>query len=304
MLERLRRAVNSALWRYAPSLAKTSPSDEETILRFPAYAGPGAVGFVTDFLGCRTRVAFVKSAAPLDGKVEGYPLPANFHATSCEWAASLRAAVDAAPRGRLVVVEVGAGWGPWLVACHAAGKQLGIGTFELTGLEGSAAHCEFMRQHFLDNGIDPTRHRLIHGVAAARDGEAEFPEIADPGAEYGASVAAPNPLRYDAPSKSVANIRAYSLATLCEPYSVVDLLHIDVQGVEYDLIASSLGVLGAKVRRLVIGTHGRDIEHQLLADLSASGWMLEADEACRFQQVGKAVVLGIDGCQAWRNPAL
>lgn len=304
MLGRLRRAVRSTLWRYASRLAPATASDEETIRRFAAHAGPGAPGFVTDFLGCRTRVAFVKAAALLDGKVEGYPVPGNFHATACEWAASLRAVLDAAPRGRLVAVEVGAGWGPWLVACHAAAGRLGIKDVQLAGLEGSAAHCEFMRQHFLDNGIDPDRHRIIHGVAAARDGEAEFPEVADPGMEYGASVAAPNAFRRDAPPQSVAKLRAYSLAALVEPYPAVDLLHIDVQGVEHDLIAGSLDVLGSKVRRVVIGTHGRDIEHRLLADLSARGWMLEADEPCRFQQNGGAVLLAIDGCQAWRNPAL
>src|SRR5262245_56005278 len=116
MLGRFGRAVRAILWRYASRFAPASPSDEDTIRRFPAHSGPGSPGFVTDFLGCRTRVSSVKSAAALDGTVEGYPIPNNFHALACEWAASLRPVLDAASRGRLVVVEVGAGWGPWLVA--------------------------------------------------------------------------------------------------------------------------------------------------------------------------------------------
>jgi FkbM family methyltransferase len=304
MLNRLVRHFLVKSYRSALKLPPVAPSDEDTIRRFAAYAGPGTPGFVTDFLGCRTRVAFVRAAARLDGTVEGYPLPGNFHATACEWAAALRAVLEAAPRGRLVVVEVGAGWGPWLVACHAAAARLGIAKVELVALEGSAGHQEFLRQHLLDNGIDPSRHRLIHGVAAVRDGEAEFPEVADPGQDYGASVAAPNRFLPRAASRSHSKLRAYSLATLVEPYPAVDLLHIDVQGIEGELIAASLEALAAKVRRVVIGTHGRDIEHRLLTDLSAHGWVLESDESCRYRQARGAVTLWLDGCQAWRNATL
>jgi FkbM family methyltransferase len=304
MLKYIKRVAGTALWHFTGHVREATSSDTDVIHKFAAFDGSGTPGFITDFLGIRTQVAFVQAAADKNGCVEGYPIPANFHASACEWASVLRAVLDSPKRQKMVVVEVGAGWGPWLVASHAAASQLGVKDIALVGLEGSSGHVEFMRQHFFDNGIDPARHRLIHGAAATMDGEVDFPEEDDPARDYGASIASSDALRSIAPSTHDVRIKAYSLPTLIAPYPIVDLLHIDVQGLEAELIAASLGMLGNKVRRIVIGTHGRDIEHRLMTEFSTKGWLLEADEACQYHQQAGKLDLVLDGCQAWLNPAI
>jgi len=82
-----------------------SALDVELIRSFKAYTGPGADGFLTDFLGTKTRVGFVKGLQVRDGEVEGYPIPGNFHASVNEWAGTLRSVVEA--KGEFVGMELG-----------------------------------------------------------------------------------------------------------------------------------------------------------------------------------------------------
>lgn len=96
----------------------------------------------------------------------------------------------------------------------------------------------------------------------------------------------------------------YSIPTLLAPFRQVDLIHVDIQGHEREVISAARQTLTQKVKRLVIGTHGRAIEEQLLDTLSADGWLLEADESCLYRQTGDRITLSRDGCQVWKNPAL
>jgi FkbM family methyltransferase len=275
--------------------------DTSAVSQFEPYPGPGTPGFLTDFLGVRTRVTYVRGLEVLDGRVESPPGSGGlcFH-DPVEWNGVLRAVLEAS--GRMVAVELGAGWGPWVVSAAAAAARRGIRDVRLVGVEGSAKHCEFMRQHFLDNGLDPDEHRLLHGVAAAEDGTVEFPDLDDPANDYGATVAAEDPLLQRVRSASTTAVRAYSLPTLLAPFELVDLIHFDIQGSEADVVRAGRAVLRAKVRRVVIGTHGRAVEQALLEELSSQGWVLEADQACRYTPFGAGLALAVDGCQVWRNP--
>jgi FkbM family methyltransferase len=278
----------------------TTPIDEEIIRSFPKYEGPGTPGFVTDFLGIRTRTSYISSLTA-DGAVEGYPIPGNFHATGLEWAGTLRAVLDAGPS--VVAAELGAGWGPWLVTVARAAQSRGISDVRLIGVEGSRSHVEYMRTHFADNGLDPDRHTLLHGIAAAADGEAEFPVLDEPASQWGTAAIQAGEAR---PASGVRTevLRAYSLASLLDSCAAADLVHIDIQGHEADVVAASEAVLNQKVKRLVIGTHGRHLEQQLLDTLGRRGWTLESEEPCIFQQTESGLHLFIDGCQVWRNRRL
>src|SRR5262249_30965841 len=173
--------------RILPPSPPVFPMTDEAVIRsFPLYQGPGDPAFVTDFLGTRTRTAFVAPLATLGGLVEGYPIPMNFHATAIEWAGSLRAVL--ASRGEFVAVELGAGWAPWLVTLARAARLKGIEKVRLVGVEGSRHHCEFMHSHFTENGLDPRHHTLLHGVVGTRDGVAEFPLLADPAGDWGSKA--------------------------------------------------------------------------------------------------------------------
>jgi FkbM family methyltransferase len=308
-------------------------TDEEVIRSFPCHEGPGEPGYITDFLGTKTRLSSIPSDfATCGGVVEGYPINGNFHSGACEWAGVLRAALDA--RNELVAVELGAGWAPWLVIAARAARLRGIESVRLVGVEGAVGHLDFMRTHFSDNGLDPDRHTLLHGVVGAYDGVAKFPEVADPAATYGGEatfaapslIARPKGLRARIKAALPAGVRSRlgavlrrrgapspytgrtqrvpcsSLATILRPFPEVDLVHIDIQGAEYDVLAAARRVLKEKVKRVVIGTHGRLIEQHLLEELASQSWILESEVSCVYVQQGKKMNLFVDGCQAWRNP--
>jgi hypothetical protein len=57
----------------------------------------------------------------------------------------------------------------------------------------------------------------------------------------------------------------------------------------------------ARVRRIVIGTHGRYIDHALDAAVSAAGWALEARQPSLSTPEGMQLR---DGTQVWRNDLL
>ncbi len=288
-------------WAAGASAGRQPGSAEEVFGHFPPYTGPGTRGFVTDFLGVKTRTRFIQRLERLDGTVEPPPVVGNFHANAVEWAAVLRAVLDA--DGRLAVMELGAGWAPWLVTAAAAARRRGIADVRLTAVEASAGHLEFARQHFRDNGLDPDRHTFVHGAVAAADGPVAFPDVPDPAADYGASTAR-TPFDARPPGAAARTVPGYSLATLLAPEPAVDLLHVDVQGAEAAVVAAGRDALKAKVRWLVVGTHGRGIEEELFEELAPRGWLLEADEACRYGPAPGGLILTTDGCQVWRNPDL
>jgi FkbM family methyltransferase len=329
-----------------PTTATKNLGDEEVIKSFPLYSGEGATGYITDFLGVRTRASYICEFPKESCLVEGYPIPASFHATAIEWAGVLRAVLEC--ENEMVAMELGAGWGPWLVTVARAAELRGIENIRLVAVEGCKEHCGYIASHFTDNGIDPKLHTILHGVVGTVDGEADFPNLADPSAGYGARAilagnqettasnghrtarmmlrfgrhvlrtmrAAVSSLRHgrilgetddlkQSASSSSTNIRVrcYSIPTLLQPYQKVDLVHVDIQGDEYNVISSAGSVLKEKVKRLVIGTHSRTIEQQLLETLTGQDWELESEEACIFKQNWGRTLLWRDGCQVWRNRA-
>lgn len=291
---------------------------EGTIRSFPRYTGEPVPGYVIDFLGTRTRAEFVRGLQ--GGTVEDYPLPANFHATALEWAGTLAAVREATDQ--LCALELGAGWAPWLVSVARAATLRGIARLRLIGVEGSKQHCEYMTAHFRDNGLDPQAHTLLHGVVGPQDGAAEFPVLSDPSVDWGTAAILPastgvatgvrrtlRPLRAligrrPAATPATESLLCYSIPTLLANCPQVDLVHIDIQGHEYAVISAAREALQQKAKRLVIGTHGRLIEEQLLNAMSADGWLLEAEESCRYRQSGERMILERDGCQVWKNLAL
>ena len=278
-------------------------TDAEVIASFPPRTDRGQPGFVTDFLGGRTRVGFVNILTHYDGQVWPPPTEATYLFPMSEWVGTLRSVLEADPSRTFVAMELGAGWAPWCVASVYACRRRGLTRVRTTAVEASAGHVAFARQNFADNGVPESAYALLEGAVMPTDGWVEFPEVEHPDADYGAAVG-DVPLVGRPQSDKVVRVRAYSIATLLTPEQRVDLMHIDIQGGEAEAVRAARHELKAKVRRMVIGTHSRGIEHQLLADLSADGWELEHDEACGYALNNGKFSLHSDGCQVWRNPAV
>jgi FkbM family methyltransferase len=208
----------------------------------------------------------------------------------------------------LTVVELGAGWAPWLAVSSRVAAKHKVNRVRLLGLEGSSAHAEFMRQHFKNNDIPLDENRLVHGIAGARDGTAEFPVADDPSADWGQAAffgeAAGNTNRIDYRGFKVAKtetVPVYAIDTFLADEKLINLMHVDIQGAEADVIPAALDTLNKKVKAMVIGTHTRQIEGLLAATLTEAGWTLCREQACSLSLGTNSVSYQADGCQFWRN---
>jgi hypothetical protein len=112
----------------------------------------------------------------MDGKLDGIPIPANWHADIAEWGAVLRA-VDLA-RDRFTVMELGCGWGCWLNNAGAAARRAGL-KVTLIGVEGDEGHIGFAKEACATNGFAPEQLHLHRGIAAGQSGFALFPKQED-----------------------------------------------------------------------------------------------------------------------------
>jgi len=310
---RQRFAKSNEFREYLAALKQPS-ADSAVLAAFPAYTGPGAEGFLTDFIGTRTRCSYLPDSYALaSGIVEGMPGTERFglHEPP-EWDGTLRSVLEA--KSRFVAVELGAGWGPWLVAGARAAQLNGITEVHLAGVEGALGHYEFMLQHFRDNGLDPAKHNLLHAVVGVEDGVAHFPRLDVPSADWGAEArygAGGSPERHLAADSASQMVKTFdevpcvSITTLLATLPPVDLLHCDIQGAEGEVLPAAVEVLSQRVRRIIVGTHGRAIEERLMAAFGANGWILEHESPCRFNQgANGTMVLTGDGTQVWRNVRL
>ncbi|MDD1661625.1 MAG: hypothetical protein LUQ49_04080, partial [Methanomicrobiales archaeon] len=141
--------------------------------------------FSYNFLGVRTRKAFVEgdpdncslpSSSPPGISKEDLP-PVIFPAYDeeyWEWIDLLESVVAA--KKKFVMMELGAGYGRWLINGAMAVRQYHGTEFpvRLIGVEAETTHFEWMKQHFLDNGLDPSQHMLIPKAIDNHHHEVEF----------------------------------------------------------------------------------------------------------------------------------
>ncbi|RUO99216.1 hypothetical protein [Hyphomicrobium sp.] len=283
-----------------------SPADVDLLRKFQVDSKP-TPGFVTDFVGSKTDVRFGTHMTNLAGAVERkLPLPGSFHADAIEWVGVLRAVEDATNE-TFVMAEIGAGYGPWIAsAWKALCKKVSNPKFRAVAVEADTQHCDWIRRHAEANQIAKENLKIIE-AAATVDGRPVFFPIIDPAADWGAAAsetAEKTDYRgFQLDHRPVAGI---SLTDALNSHERYDLVHVDIQGSELSVIPASLDCLNAKVQRLVIGTHSRKIEGDLLTSLSAVGWILENEKPCQFAFNGSGEPITerhvrIDGTQVWRN---
>ncbi len=260
---------------------------------------------VTNFLGVRIpTVVHPPVLDRLKGRVEPVPDPGNWHADIAEWGAALRS-VEQTRGDTYRIVELGCGWGCWLVNMGSAARDRGL-KVDLIGVEGDAHHLENARAVLELNGFGAQQFTLHHGIAAPRPGKAIFPRHDRGASDWGGQAIfdpdAPT-LARAARDPAVQVLDCFTLARLSGDRAI-DLLHIDIQGAELDFVRGNMASLTRLVRRVLIGTHSRFIEGSLMEHFLAAGWRLEMDRPVIYRVSGGRPVLDIDGVQMWANPAL
>lgn len=85
---------------------------------------------------------------------------------------------------------------------------------------------------------------------------------------------------------------------------------MDIQGNEIALCEANAHLLNARVRYLIVGTHWRSIDGELMERMFGEGWVLEYERPTVMRCPALPGAGGmfhhtvVDGVQVWHNPRL
>lgn len=280
--------------------------------KFPRWSGMVETGFDANWLGIVTRSEFLPAAPESDNdrpkeKMRLFsPALPPLNEEYLEWVSILESVLAA--RNQFTMIELGAGYGRWLVCAYGALCAANPRLKSLfVGVEAEPQHFEWMKQHFSDNDLDPGKHQLIEAAVTAEDGVVSF-AVGHPREWYGQAIVDSTELnlqRY--PAAQSRQVKAVSLATIFRdiPHQIpyVDLIDMDIQGAEAQVIGNAEDVLSNRVKRVHIGTHSRTIEEELRKILTKLGWRCAEDHPCFSVSMTRFGAASFnDGVQVWLNP--
>jgi FkbM family methyltransferase len=286
----------------------TASGHDPLFRQYACWSGDVPAGFAVNFFGVKTRQDYTtavtrdpssRSSRP-SYVTTTYP---DFGEEYFEWIDILESVANADKQ--FVMIELGAGYGRWLVNAATALRKTRRLVPYLIGVEAEPSHFEMMKQHFRDNDLDPDRHLLMRAAVAPHDGTVRF-FVGHSREWYGQRIVPNLNARVEGyPTLSVETVRAVSLNTLLRQLEQVDLIDLDVQGDEYGVLSTAVDELDAKVKRVHIGTHGRMIEKGLRGLFRPLGWRALNDYPTKEECVtpyGK--IRFQDGVQSWVNERL
>jgi FkbM family methyltransferase len=293
----------------------------EVFERYKPFQGIVPAGYTYDFVGTLTPSHFSgwKVFSEPTAVIARFPTVDEEY---FEWIDLLESVENA--DSLFVMAELGAGYGRW--ACRGAAAARAKGKeFHLILAEAEPRHVEWAHEHLANNGVTAAEYILFPVAIGAGHGtmpfSVEMPEsnsFSNPKDWYGQLIM-PSDLTdrlrdtgrtYLGHSVKAADgwglivVEVVPLVDILATVEHVDLIDIDVQGAEADIIAESIKVLNAKVKRLYIGTHSSEIESRLRSDLSAAEWFCIHDYPCLRKNVRTPFgpVDFNDGVQGWINP--
>jgi FkbM family methyltransferase len=286
---------------------------------FGTWEGWADPGWDINFLGVRTRVSFFSLYEQLADfstrrwVTPGHPTPNEDY---FEWITLLEAVSQA--DDSFTMVELGAGWGKWLVNGVAALRSRSYLPYRIVGVEPEPMHFRWMKQHLKDNDVDLGRATLIEAAVAGEDGGVWF-HVGESADWYGQSIADPpseearpglvkrvrgfmrrsgRPLE----TRTVERVRAVSLERVLAQLDQVDLVDVDIQGAEASVLEPAASSLDAKVKRVFVATHDHENEDGVRAVFRSLGWNSVYDYPCTGESdTPWGRVMFEDGAQVWRN---
>jgi hypothetical protein len=258
----------------------------------------------------------------------------EFWFEAADWVLAAREA-----RQRFVMITLGALYGYQAVGSHRAVQLLNAMPCKLVAVEAIPENMERTRLHMQDNGIDPDDHWLLTTAIGANNEPIFFP-VGSPGlgaqnciatneesarTDYFTSLvdqgraeeALQNILLHNttglereiiAGRGHMAEIRPVSSITLSDvlsPFDRVDFLEADIQQSEIIVFPPFRSLLKRKVRRIHLGTHGRDVHQQLLDMFIEDGWdIVFAFEPDSVHETAIGSFSTNDGILTVRNPSV
>ena len=246
--------------------------DHPVFKKFSPVMSIASGNHLYDFIGSATNTKYKrgwdKFLPPTGKEIQGKSPGKDEH--YLDWIAVLDSVSSAS--GSFCMAELGAGWGPWITRAALAAKQCqNIDNIRLLAVEAEPLHYKWTLEHLKDNDIDPLEHVILQGAVSHSPGIAAFPILENASQDYGAGLNSAG--RY---SKTY-EVLTYSLEQLLAHFDgVIDFLHIDIQGAEYEAIPPFVQLLSQRVKSMMIGTHISDEKHdQLLSLLMEANWTPE-----------------------------
>src|SRR5579864_6274463 len=275
------------------------------------WSGEVPRGYLVDFSGALTdaqfRTMFGVDPATVGGGFQTTRLPVIedgegwFEAAN--WVLAAREA-----KTRFVMITLGACYGAQAIGSYRVLQQLNPMPCKLVALEPVPENLEWVARHFRDNGLDPDEHWLVpHAIAAdtapilfpigapgsgaqnsiatnGRDARQFYVDVFTKAGPEAANTALRNLLLHNTTGLTrdlvpgtdfkaeIQLVSALTLRELLNPFDRVDYLESDIQQSEIEVFPPFVDLLRRKVRRIHIGTHGKDV-HWRLHDLFAeNGW--------------------------------
>lgn len=307
-----------------------TPSDYPAVLESLRAAELPAADpeFLIGWDGIRTRVAMLPFAPDeLAGSVStDLPIPDDGYRSEAEEYVALAQAISTA-RETFRIIEIGAGWAPWATAGIVIARRQGLRA------SGIAVECDETRsnwalQHASDNDVaaelitgttdeiaeqlahpwGDTELRIVRAAGWHERTTLQFPDL-DEGDMGGAVWTLPGTdVDYRGAHLTHHEVPTASIADLVAGNGLVDLLHVDVQGVESELLIAAADAIQSRTRLMAVGTTDRGNEGRLQEFFLQRGWGIIIDEPCTTHfTMTHPTLAGFtvqDGLQLWENPFL
>ena len=268
---------------------------------------------VVDFFGALTPSECAPYLAPRAGlKISTPPYPDDsFRAGFVEYLAVLDSVRYASPHS-YQMAEVGASYGPFTALCALLALKAEPSRQVYVRLVEAAKNGDMaIAKNLAANGLFPHGKvdvKIFSAAVSSRSDTLYFPDV-DCTVDNGAMVSRDNQ-DVDVRGAKILHVavEAIPLDEVIASFrsdQLVDLIHVDIQGSERFVIADAMGVLNMRVRRIMIATHSRLIEGELLDIFHRNGWSLIAEDPVIFNYqpllssfIGMAIH---DGSQYWVN---
>jgi FkbM family methyltransferase len=247
----------------------------------------------------------------------------DFNCEYFEWVDIVESVLAA--KDQFVMIELGAGYGRWLLRAVGMLRHLNPIDYKLIGVEAEPTHFQWLLEHLQDNKVRPQDYEIINAAIGGKPGFAEF-YFGNPTGWYGQrihdhaeiseSLSLLNRLRslvrqsrllhWLSPAKVDKTwVEVITLEQLLRKYDQVDLIDLDVQGAEFEVLAAAIDSLNKTTKRVHIGTHSTEVETGLRDLFSRHGWECSNDYPClATNQTPYGEIVFDDGVQAWKNPKL
>ena len=280
-----------------------------------------------DWMGVRTRISMLPWAPrELAGTTStALPIPDDSYRSEASEYAALALATNRAI-DTLCVVEVGAGWAPWVVAGLVVAKRTGLRGRGIA-IEAHLEHAKWAITHAHDNGIEAelitgtpiqiidalrastTEMQVVHAAGWIKNTYLSFPEAAAEDMGVAVGTTGDTGTDYRGAHLPHIDVPAVALNQIFGAINMrIDLLHIDVQGVEFELTSHEAAAIQASAVTMAIGTHSRIAEGKLQQFFLERGWGLRIDEPCTAVfTMTHPTLAGFtvqDGLQLYENPFL